>query len=238
MTQRILFIGDSITDCRRDLDPRGLGDGYVDIVADELAARGEDVVVLNRGVAGDRVAHLRQRWQRDVIDEHPDVLTVFVGVNDTLVTFYEGRPTRRGDFERDLDDVLRQAVDGGIGRIVVVDPFILAVPGDQFRWGEGTAFTREDLDLKRPVVAALAARYGATFVPLQEAMSAAAADRAAAAVASGCALASSAACCAMSLAWAGAFSKGNSLLWKHSWPILPMRSRTTTMISTTACAPA
>lgn len=177
MTQRILFIGDSITDCRRDLDRRGLGDGYVDIVADELAARGEDVVVLNRGVSGDRVAHLRERWQRDVLDEHPDVLTVFVGVNDTLVTFYEGRPTRREDFERDLDDVLRQAVDGGIRRIVVVDPFILAVPGDQFRWGEGTAFTREDLDLKRPVVAALAARYGATFVPLQEAMSAAAAER-------------------------------------------------------------
>lgn len=183
MTQRILFIGDSITDCRRDLDPRGLGDGYVDIVADELAARGEDVAVLNRGIAGDRVAHLRQRWQRDVIDEHPDVLTIFVGVNDTLVTFYEGRPTPREDFERDLDDVLGRAVAAGIRRIVVVDPFILAVPGDQFRWGEGTAFTREDLDLKRPVVAALAARYGATFVPLQDAMSAAAADRGAVIVA-------------------------------------------------------
>jgi len=174
MGERLVFIGDSITDCDRRLDGRGLGFGYVDVVADELAARGVDAVVLNRGIAGNRVADLRDRWQREVLDERPDVITVFVGVNDTLWTFYEGRPTPPEEFERDLEDILARTGDA---RLIVVDPFILAVPGEQFRWGEGTVFTREDLDLKRPIVRDLAARHGASFVPLQDAMSAVAAER-------------------------------------------------------------
>jgi lysophospholipase L1-like esterase len=180
MARRLVFIGDSITDCDRRLDARGLGFGYVDIVADELAARGEDAVVLNRGVAGDRVGCLKDRWQVDVLDEHPDVLTVFVGVNDTLWTFYQGWPTAPDDFERDLDDILGRT---GGARLIVVDPFLLDVPGEQFRWGLGTEFTRRDLDRKRPIVTRLAAEHGAVFVPLQDAMSAAADERGAPVVA-------------------------------------------------------
>ena len=94
---RVLFIGDSITDCDRRPDPSGLGAGYVRQIADRLAAADppRSPTVLNRGVSGDRVPHLERRWQRDALDLQPDVLSVFIGINDVwhgLVAGREGSP--------------------------------------------------------------------------------------------------------------------------------------------------
>lgn len=177
MGERFVFIGDSITDAERRSDLRGLGHGYVDVLAEALAARGEDVDIINRGIAGNRVAHLRERWQRDVVDLHPDVLTVYIGVNDTLSTFFQGAPTPVEDFERDLDDILARAVAARTRRIIVIDPFFVADAPWAGNWKDGSEFVRADLDPKRAVVRALADRYGADFLPLQDHVSAAVAER-------------------------------------------------------------
>ena len=82
---RLLFIGDSITDCgRREDAPEHLGAGYVRVVRDWLLARDPAAApaVLNRGVGGNTVLDLADRWQADVIDERPDALSVKIGIND------------------------------------------------------------------------------------------------------------------------------------------------------------
>ena len=63
----IVFIGDSITDCDRRTDPLGLGGGSVELVASALRGRGDDTPIVNTGVSGDRVEHLKQRWQADAL---------------------------------------------------------------------------------------------------------------------------------------------------------------------------
>ena len=183
MSGVIVFIGDSITDCERRTDPLGLGGGYVDVVAGTLRERGDDSTVVNTGISGDRIEHLRQRWQEDALDHRPSVLTIFVGVNDTLVAFHEGRPTPPDVFERHYTDVLERAVAAGVPNLIVVEPFFVGAGDGASQWGGGPAFAREDLDTKRPAVRALAERYGAAFVPLQAAVSAAERERGSAVVA-------------------------------------------------------
>lgn len=177
MTERLVFIGDSITDCERKSDSRQLGHGYVDVLNDALAERGADVELINRGISGNRVQHLRERWQEDALALEPDVLTVYIGVNDTLSTFFQGRPTPPADFERDLDDILSQAVAAGVPRIILVDPFFVPDSPWHGPWAMGLDFVREDLDSKRPLVKALAEKHGARFVPLQDAVDTASAER-------------------------------------------------------------
>ncbi|GAA5193437.1 SGNH/GDSL hydrolase family protein [Rugosimonospora acidiphila] len=179
----VVFIGDSITDCDRRSDPIGLGGGYVDIVASTLRERGDAPTVVNTGIAGDRVEHLQQRWQADALDHRPAVLSVFVGVNDTLVAFFRGRPTPPEVFERRYADLLDRAATARVPRLIVVDPFFLGSEDDGVRWREGGEFARGDLDAKRAIVRRLAERHGAAFVPLQEAMSRAARERGRAVVA-------------------------------------------------------
>jgi acyl-CoA thioesterase I len=81
---RLLFIGDSITDCGRRDDKEKIGSGYPRLIRDYLWARDPDraPVVLNTGISGNRVTHLQERWQRDVIDLKPDVLSIKIGIND------------------------------------------------------------------------------------------------------------------------------------------------------------
>jgi lysophospholipase L1-like esterase len=87
--QKLLFIGDSITDAERNKEVReggngALGKGYVAFV-DALLQTGYPelgIRTVNKGVNGNTVRNLEARWQEDVIDQNPDWLSVMIGIND------------------------------------------------------------------------------------------------------------------------------------------------------------
>lgn len=153
-TDRLVFVGDSITDAGRDRDDvASLGDGYVSLVARDLP--GAEVV--NVGIGGDRAVDLEARWDRDVAGSAPDVLTLYVGVNDTWRRFDADDPTSADDFEATYRRVLARVP--GRPRLVLVEPFLLPVREEQRGW-------LDDLSGKRDVVARLSAEAGASLVPL------------------------------------------------------------------------
>ncbi len=84
---KLLFIGDSITDCGRERpvgEGDGLGSGYVSLINAFFcsACPPHDIRVLNAGVSGNTVRDLEARWQSDVIDLQPDWLSIMIGIND------------------------------------------------------------------------------------------------------------------------------------------------------------
>lgn len=164
--ERLVFVGDSITDAGRDRDDdTSLGDGFVGLVAHDLpAAR-----VLNRGISGDRAVDLESRWERDVAPSAPDVLTLYVGVNDMWRRFDSGDPTSAQAFEATYRRLLDRVP--GSPRLVLVEPFLLPVRAEQHGW-------LDDLAGKREVVTRLAAERGAALVPLHGLLTAAAAAHA------------------------------------------------------------
>ena len=84
---KILFIGDSITDGDRsrtgDVN-HSLGDTYVRLIAARYGYDhpSDSVEFINRGINGHRITDLAPRWEEDCISHRPDLLTIFVGVND------------------------------------------------------------------------------------------------------------------------------------------------------------
>ncbi|HEY4269729.1 MAG TPA: GDSL-type esterase/lipase family protein [Galbitalea sp.] len=169
----ILFIGDSVTDCgRMDDAPDFLGDGYVRQIAERLPGR----TVLNRGISGNRVVDLRDRWTVDALDPNPGILSIYVGINDTWRRYDSNDPTSAAAFEADYRVILDRAVETVAPALILVEPFVVPVTAEQETW-------HEDLDEKRAVVARLAAEYTAAFVPLQLLLTAAAAEHGAAAIA-------------------------------------------------------
>ena len=157
---RVLFIGDSVTDCGRDRsDPTDLGSGYVAMLARSQAGNGA-VEFVNRGISGDRVRDLRRRWQQDCLDVRPDLVSILIGVNDTWRRYDSDDPTSVEDFERDYVELLDRTRERlPATRIVLLEPFLLPVRQEQRSW-------REDLDPKLAVVRRLAEEHAATLVPL------------------------------------------------------------------------
>lgn len=164
--RRWLFTGDSITQWgRTDMtDPHDLGEGYVRILTREHLA-GADV--LNTGVGGDRLTDLRARWDADVVALRPDVLSVYIGINDTWRRYDRGLTSPVNAFGQHLRELLEPLAAANTP-LVLVSPFVLPVPDEDRDWGE-------DLGPRIGAIADVAAGLGAIHVALQGPMDALAA---------------------------------------------------------------
>ena len=103
---KILFQGDSLTECNRDKsNPDDLGNGYV-AVASRLIAQmfpDKDFTFINRGVGGDRTWNLLERWQEEERTEIADMLNARLeSINEDNSILSDGPidiPSVEGGFE-------------------------------------------------------------------------------------------------------------------------------------------
>ena len=89
---RVVTLGDSITQ-----GGEGPG-GYVWLIRHYLKALypKQDIEVLNAGISGHKSTDMLKRFQKDVIDKKPDLVTISVGVNDVWHGFYDNHPLGDG----------------------------------------------------------------------------------------------------------------------------------------------
>ena len=92
---KVLFIGDSITDCGRRDAHAPLGHGYVRKITELITAKYPErqITYVNKGIGGDIVEGLESRWDIDVIDEKPEWLSVKIGINNASRQYGEGVST-------------------------------------------------------------------------------------------------------------------------------------------------
>ncbi|MEO8616152.1 MAG: SGNH/GDSL hydrolase family protein [Luteolibacter sp.] len=156
---KILFQGDSVTDCQRDRkDPQGLGGGYVRIIADALGAADMEFSAWNRGISGNRVRDLVERWDEDCLDLKPNLLSILIGINDVWRHFDRGLPIDHADVHRQYRTLLERAATQS-PQLILMEPFLIpAAP-------EKVAF-RPVLNPVIQIVRELAVEFGAALVPL------------------------------------------------------------------------
>jgi lysophospholipase L1-like esterase len=89
---RIVTMGDSIT------QGGGGPTGYVTLMTNWLRALypEQNIEVINAGISGHKATDMQERFQRDVIDKKPDLVTISVGVNDVWHGFYDNHPLGDG----------------------------------------------------------------------------------------------------------------------------------------------
>ncbi len=162
----ILFQGDSITNAFRKpeelCNAYQMGSGYAMIVAAQLlAVRPQDNLrFTNRGVCGEGVKGLQQRWQADCLDLKPDILSILVGINDVSPT-QPCPATSLEEYEQRYRGLLAQtrAALPSV-RLVLCELFVLHVVDVQER-------AVKDVAARGEIVRRLAAETGAVLVPLQ-----------------------------------------------------------------------
>lgn len=164
----ILFQGDSITDAGRNKGERnansGLGLGYAMLATAHLRHKlaERDLQCYNRGISGNKVFQLADRWKEDALDIEPDLLSILIGVNDYWHTLndYEGTvETYEQDFRSLLQRTKEQLPDVNL---VIGEPFVVL---------EGSAVEEEDWlpDFRnyQTVAKEIAQDFEAAFIPYQ-----------------------------------------------------------------------
>jgi len=170
----VMFTGDSITDCQRLDSEDGLGFGYPLRIAGEWGFRHPDrpVTWLNTANGGDKVMDLEARWQTDVLDARPDVVSILVGVCDTgwHTLDPQGYVIPAEEFAAGYDRLLAPLAEAGT-QLILIEPFLLPING-VIEAGAGAALIgekerqewRTDLDPKIQAVRKLARTYGAQLL--------------------------------------------------------------------------
>ncbi len=158
----VLFQGDSITDGERYReDPDNLGTGYVAMAAAWFSALhpAHGVRFLNRGIGGNRVVDLKERWQADCLDLSPTWVSIMIGINDTWRAFDSNDPTSAQVYEDDYRNILGQVRDQLGAKLLLMEPFVLHHPEDRKDW-------RGDLNPRIEIVHQLAEEFDAVLVNL------------------------------------------------------------------------
>lgn len=164
----ILFQGDSITDAGRDRGAKnansGLGSGYAMLATAHLRHKlpERDLQCYNRGISGNKVFQLADRWKEDALDIEPDLLSILIGVNDYWHTLndYEGTvETYEEDFKSLLQRTKEELPDVNL---VIGEPFVVL---------EGSAVEEDewlpDFRNYQEVAKEVAQDFEAAFIPYQ-----------------------------------------------------------------------
>lgn len=190
---RILFQGDSITDGNRykDINKRWdlnhqIGHSYVFTVAGTLGRKSPGkYYFINRGVSGDCVDKVAERWEQDTLAERPDVLSLLLGINGNGAldgVYPEGAEAHLAHFE----EVYRSLLDSAVAqneklKLVIIEPFFLPVGKYKATYDDFMkVFSRKQEIIKR-----IAEDYGAVFIPVQKRLEKLAEQSAAALAANG-----------------------------------------------------
>ena len=105
--KRVIFFGDSVT--QAGAKPGG----YIEVMKTMIDTTQYEL--MGAGISGNKVTDLQARIKQDVLDQRPDLVFVYIGINDVWHFYkFEGTTGTEADrYEAGLRDVAQQIQDQG-----------------------------------------------------------------------------------------------------------------------------
>ena len=124
--KKIVFFGDSITEL-------GINKGgYIDLLNNRIANNGQSnrYELLGAGIGGNKIYDLYLRLEKDVLNKNPDVVVVWVGVNDVWHKSMMGTGTDYDKFGL-FYDAMVQKIQAKGAKVILVTPAVIGERNDQ-----------------------------------------------------------------------------------------------------------
>lgn len=166
---RIVFIGDSVTDFGRGRPVGeglhdGVGTGFVRLFHSFINAYYPElrIRISNTGISGNNILDLKSRWQNDVLDLDPDWVNVMIGVNDVWRQFdspdiFDKHITPEV-FEATYRELIENTLPHVKGMLLCTPYYMEKLKEDEMR---------SRMDIYTEIVRKLAKEYGTLFVDVQ-----------------------------------------------------------------------
>lgn len=155
--QRVVFFGDSITEA--GVKPNG----YITVLDQQLKQRGgNQYELIGAGIGGNKVYDLYLRMEDDVMSKNPDIVVIWIGVNDVWHKRSFGTGTDPDKFERFYNAIIKK-LQARNTKVIICTPAVI---------GERTDFSNElDGDLQRysSIIRGIAQKNNCELVDLRKA---------------------------------------------------------------------
>ena len=118
--KKVVFFGDSIT--QAGVQPGG----YIRLM-DSLVAldkKSADYELIGAGIGGDKIYDLYLRMEEDVLKKQPDIVVIYVGVNDVWHKSSSGTGTDYNKFGRFYEAVVAKLQAAGIN-VIICTPAVI-----------------------------------------------------------------------------------------------------------------
>jgi lysophospholipase L1-like esterase len=163
---KIIFLGDSITEQGESFD-----DGFISLLRQNLSQ--EEFELVGKGIGGHKVSNLLTRYKADVIDLNPDIVFIYIGINDVWHKYDFGTGSDIDLYEKGLRTIISDIKSLG-SKIVLCTPTVIGentgdfVLGNQFKDVETMEKMNGDLDTFSEVVRKLSNEYGTELLDLRK----------------------------------------------------------------------
>jgi lysophospholipase L1-like esterase len=181
---KIVFLGDSITEAGvydKDVGIENNGEliypkytGFITFLAPSLA---ENTELVGKGISGDKVSDLLTRYKKDVIDLDPDIVFIYIGINDVWHKYDFGTGSDIDLYENGLRQIISEIQKIG-SRVVLCTPTVIGENhGDftlaneyveHYRDAKTMEDMNNDLDAFSDVVRKLSSEYNTGLIDLRK----------------------------------------------------------------------
>ena len=129
--KQVVFLGDSITEEGRTLEL-----GFINLLEESLDS--EKFNLIGKGISGDKVSDLLVRYEDDVLVQNPDIVFIYIGINDVWHSYDVGKGSDIDFYEKGLRKIITdiKKIDA---KIILCTPTVI---------GERVTF-EDELEVKR-----------------------------------------------------------------------------------------
>ena len=163
---KIVFLGDSITQQGEDFE-----DGFISLIRQNLSK--DKFELIGKGISGNKVSDLLTRYKSDVLDLNPDLVFIYIGINDVWHKYDFGTGSDIDLYEKGLRAIISDIKSLG-SKIVLCTPTVIGENtgdfelGNQFKNVETMEKMNGDLDTFSDVVRKLSNEYETELLDLRK----------------------------------------------------------------------
>ncbi len=166
--KKVVFLGDSIT--QNAVINSEKFKGFISLLGENVDQNTE---LIGKGIGGDKVSDLLTRYRDDVIKLNPDMVFIYIGVNDVWHKYDYGTGTDIDLYENGLRQIIADLKENGVEVILCTPTVIGENKGEftlvnQFKDIETMEIMNNDLDDYSNVIRKLSREFDTKLLDLRK----------------------------------------------------------------------
>ena len=179
-SKKVVFLGDSITEAGVYDNEVGVpsGDtliypkytGFITLLKNDIE---DDIELIGKGVSGNKVSNLLERYKEDVLSLNPDIVFIYIGINDVWHKYSFGTGTDIIFYENGLRKIIADLKNKG-ARVILCTPTVIGENKgeftlvNEFKDIEKMEIMNGDLDAYSDIIRKLSSELNTDLLDLRE----------------------------------------------------------------------